>query len=329
MPIPHLSKDIAMGQYIIRRLVAIIPVILFVSFIVFALMFIAPGDPIYLLVDFEQLEGLTSEELDVIRHEKGLDRPVFIQYGDWLLNALQGDLGNSIHSNRRVVDMVFSAFPVSLELALLSITMSLIISLPVGVYSALKPDSTGDIIGSIIAIAGISAPNFWVSFVMIYVFAVQLGWLPSGGFVRITDNLSENLESLVLPVFALGIGLMGSVMRMMRSSMLEVMQKDYVRTARAKGASERILLFRHAMPNAMLPVLTVIGMQFGALLGGAVVIEQIFRLPGMGRLGISAIYSRDFPVVQGVVLIISLSFLLINLVVDLLYGVLDPRIRFS
>lgn len=318
-----------MGQYITRRLLAIIPVILLVSFVVFLLMFLAPGDPVYLLVDFEQIEGLSPEELDIIRHELGLDRPVVIQYLDWLSSAIQGDLGTSVHGNRQVIDMVASAFPVSLELTLISILFSLSIALPAGVYSALKPNSPGDIIGSVIAIAGISAPGFWVAFILVYIFAVRLGWVPSTGFVRFFDDPRANLVGMLLPAVTLGFSLMGSVMRMTRSSMLEVMQKDYIRTARAKGAIARIVLFRHAIRNAMLPVLTMIGLQFGALLGGAVVVEQIFRIPGMGRLSIDAIYSRDFPVVQGVVLAIALSFLLINLLVDLLYGVLDPRIRFS
>lgn len=318
-----------MTQYIIRRLLATIPVLLIVTFIVFTLMFLAPGDPIFLLVDVEQTEGLSEAQLDNLRHEMGLDRPIVVQYGDWLFNALQGDLGLSLRGSRRVSDMLKDAFPVSMELALLSVAFALIIAIPVGVYAALKPNSPGDLFGTSLAIGGISAPNFWVALLLIYFFSVKMGWLPSNGFTRITEDVQDNLTKMILPVVTLGIALMASVMRMTRSGMLEVMHQDYIRTARAKGAQERRVIFGHAFRNAMLPVLTIIGLQFGALLGGAVVIEQIFSIPGMGRLGLNAIFSRDFPVVQGVVLVITLSYLLVNLLVDLLYGVLDPRIRIS
>jgi peptide/nickel transport system permease protein len=318
-----------MTQYIIRRLLLTIPVLIIVTFIVFILMFLAPGDPIYLLVDVEQTEGLTEEQLDNLRHELGLDRPVIVQYGDWLWHALQGDLGTSIRGSRQVSDLLINAFPVSMELALLSVIFALAISIPVGIYAALKPNSLGDLFGTSLAIGGISAPNFWVALLLIYFFSVKLGWLPSNGFTRFSEDIQDNLTKMVLPVVTLGIALMASVMRMTRSGMLEVMHQDYIRTARAKGAQERRVIFSHAFRNAMLPVLTIIGLQFGALLGGAVVIEQIFSIPGMGRLGLSSIFLRDFPVVQGVVLVITISYLLVNLLVDLLYGVLDPRIRIS
>lgn len=318
-----------MTQYIIRRLLMTIPVLLIVTFIVFMLTFLAPGDPIFLLVDVEQTQGLSEAQLDNLRHELGLDRPVIVQYGDWLFHALQGDLGMSIHGNRRVVDMLKDAFPVSMELALLAIAFALIIAIPVGIYAALKPNSLGDLFGTSLAIGGISAPNFWVALLLIYFFSVKFGWLPSNGFTRISEDVQDNLIKMILPVVTLGIALMASVMRMTRSGMLEVMHQDFIRTARAKGALERRVIFSHAFRNAMLPVLTIIGLQFGALLGGAVVIEQIFSLPGMGRLGLDAIFIRDFPVVQGVVLVVTLSYLLVNLFVDLLYGILDPRIRIS
>lgn len=318
-----------MTQYIVRRLLATIPVLLIVTFIVFALMFMAPGDPIFLLVDVEQTQGLTEEQLDILRHELGLDRPLIVQYGEWLLNALQGDLGTSIRGSRQVSDMLKGAFPVSMELTLLAMVFALVIAIPVGIYAALRPNSLGDLLGTSVAIGGISAPNFWVALLLIYLFSVKLGWLPSNGFTRITEDVQDNLLKMVLPTITLGIALMASVMRMTRSGMLEVMHQDYIRTARAKGARERRVIYAHAFRNAMLPVLTIIGLQFGTLLGGAVVIEQIFSLPGMGRLGLDAIFIRDFPVVQGVVLVITSSYLLVNLLVDLLYGMLDPRIRLS
>jgi len=318
-----------MIQYIIRRLLATIPVLLIVTFIVYMLMFLAPGDPVYLLVDVEQTEGLSDEQLDNLRHELGLDRPVIVQYADWLWHAVQGDLGMSIRGSRQVSDMLKGAFPVSMELTLLAIAFAIIIAIPVGVYAALKPNSPGDLFGTSLAIGGISAPNFWVALLLIYFLSVKLGWLPSNGFTRFSEDVQGNLIKMILPVVTLGIGLMASTMRMTRSGMLEVMHKDYIRTARAKGAQKHRVVFGHAFRNAMLPVLTIIGLQFGVLLGGAVVIEQIFSLPGMGRLGLDAIFSRDFPVVQGVVLVVTLSYLLVNLIVDLLYGILDPRIRIS
>lgn len=318
-----------MTQYILRRLLATIPVLLIVTFIVFALMFMAPGDPIFLLVDVEQTQGLTDEQLDILRHELGLDRPLIVQYGEWLFNALRGDLGTSIRGSRQVSDMLKGAFPVSMELTLLAMAFALIIAIPVGVYAALKPNSLGDLLGTSIAIGGISAPNFWVALLLIYFFSVKMGWLPSNGFTRFSEDAQDNLLKMVLPTITLGIALMASVMRMTRSGMLEVMHQDYIRTARAKGARERRVIYAHAFRNAILPVLTIIGLQFGTLLGGAVVIEQIFSLPGMGRLGLDAIFIRDFPVVQGVVLVITTSYLLVNLLVDLLYAMLDPRIRIS
>lgn len=254
-----------MTQYIVRRLLATIPVILIVTFIVFVLMFLAPGDPIFLLADVEQTQGMTEEQLDVLRHELGLDRPLIVQYGDWLFDALRGDLGTSIRGGRQVVDMLKSAFTVSMELTLLAMAFALIIAIPVGVYAALRPNSLGDLFGTTLAIGGISAPNFWVALLLIYFFAVKLGWLPSNGFTRFSEDAGENLRKMVLPVITLGIALMASVMRMTRSGMLEVMHQDYIRTARAKGAKERRVIFAHAFRNAMLPVLTIIGLQFGAL----------------------------------------------------------------
>ena len=318
-----------MTQYILRRLLATIPVLLIVTFIVFVLLFLAPGDPIFLLVDVEETQGLSDEQLESLRHEYGLDRPVVVQYGDWLFQALQGDLGTSVRGSRRVSEVLKDAFPVSMELALLSVAFSLIIAIPVGIYAAIKPNSLGDLFGTTLALGGISAPNFWVALLLIYFFSVKLGWLPSNGFTRFTEDWQDNLIKMVLPALTLGTALMASVMRMTRSGMLEVLHQDYIRTARAKGALERRVIFNHAFRNAMLPVLTIIGLQFGALLGGTVVIEQIFSIPGMGRLGLSSIFLRDFPLVQGVVLVVTLSYLLVNLLVDLLYGVLDPRIRIS
>lgn len=318
-----------MIQYIVRRLLAAIPVLLIVTFIVFLLTFLAPGDPIYLLVDIEQTQGLTTEQLNALRHEKGLDRPVLVQYGDWLWKALHGDLGTSIRGGRKVSDMLKDAIPVSLELALLAVVISLIVAIPIGILAAIKPNSLADLLGSSLAIGGLSAPNFWVALLLIFIFAVGLHWLPSNGFTRFSEDAKDNLIKMILPSITLGAALMASVMRMTRSGMLEVMHQDYIRTARAKGALERRVIFSHAFRNAMLPVLNIIGLQFGALLGGAVVIEQIFSLPGMGRLGLDAIFLHDFPVVQGVVLVITISYLLVNLLVDLLYGILDPRIRLS
>ncbi|MCY3796166.1 MAG: ABC transporter permease [Chloroflexi bacterium] len=318
-----------MGRYLLRRLILMLPTVVIVTFLVFLLLFLSPGDPVLLLVPIDEVNQLTDEEMDRLRSKLGLDRPVYAQYADWLLDVLRGDLGRSIHQRRPVLDLLAARFPVTLELALLSVLVASVVAIPIGIYTAIRPGSIGDFLGNIVALMGVSAPNFWVALILIVVFAVHLRWLPAGGFVRITDDPIGHIERLILPVITLSTALMAVTMRLTRSSMLEVLNEDYVRTARSKGLAQRRIVFVHALKNALIPVVTTVGMQIGRILGGTIVIELIFSFPGMGKLMLDAIFGRDFPIVQGSVLLITLAFMAINLVVDLTYAIIDPRIRYG
>ena len=318
-----------MGRYLIRRIFLMAPTILIVTFLVFLLLFLSPGDPVLMLVPIDEIAEMTDEEMDRLRHKLGLDRPIYVQYADWLFHVFQGDLGRSIHMRRPVVDLLAARFPVTLELALLSVLVASIVAIPIGIYMAVKPGSVGDFVGNIVALMGVSAPNFWVALILIVVFAVHLRWLPAGGFARITDDPVRHIERMILPVITLSTALMAVTMRLTRSSMLEVLNEDYVRTARSKGLGQRRIVFVHALKNALIPVVTTIGLQIGRILGGTIIIEVIFSFPGMGKLMLDAIFARDFPIVQGSVLLITFAYMGINLVVDLTYAIIDPRIRYG
>ena len=318
-----------MFRYLLRRILLMAPTLVIVTFLVFLLLFLSPGDPILLLVPIDEVGQMTDEEMDLLRSKLGLDRPIPVQYADWLVHVLQGDLGRSIHQRRAVSDLLQARFPVTLELALLSVLTATIVAVPIGIYTAVRPGSIGDFVGNIVALMGVSAPNFWVALLLIILFAVQLRWLPAGGFVRISHNPVEHIERMILPVITLSTALMAVTMRLTRSSMLEVLNEDYVRTARSKGLAQRRIVFVHALKNALIPVVTTVGIQIGRILGGTIVIEIIFSFPGMGKLLLDAIFGRDFPIVQGSVLLITLTFMGINLFVDLTYAVIDPRIRFA
>ena len=318
-----------MGPYLLRRILLMLPTLVIVTFLVFLLLYLSPGDPILALVPVDEVNQLTDEEMDRLRHKLGLDRPVVVQYADWFLNMLRGDLGRSIHQRRPVIDLLAARFPVTLELALLSVFAASVVAIPIGIYTAVRPGSIGDFIGNIVALMGVSAPNFWVALLLIVVFAVHLRWLPAGGFVRISDDAVGHIERMILPVITLGTALMAVTMRLTRSSMLEVLNEDYIRTARSKGLPQSRVVAVHALKNALIPVVTTLGLQIGRILGGTVAIELIFSFPGMGKLMLDAIYARDFPIVQGAVLLVTFSFVLINLLVDIAYAYIDPRIRFA
>lgn len=317
-----------MGRYLLRRILLMLPTLIIVAFLVFLLLFLSPGDPVLLLVPIEEVGQLTDEEMDQLQSKLGLDRPIYVQYADWLFDVLRGDLGRSIHQRRPVVDLLAARFPVTLELALLSVLLASVVAIPIGIYSAVRPDGLGDLVGNVIALMGVSAPNFWVALLLIVLFAVQLRWLPAGGFVRISDDPIAHIERMILPVVTLGTALMAVTMRLTRSSMLEVLNEDYIRTARSKGLSQNRIVYVHALRNALIPVVTTVGLQIGRILGGAVAIELIFSFPGMGKLMLDGIFARDFPVVQGAVLLITFSFMVINLLVDFTYALIDPRIRY-
>lgn len=306
-----------MTRYIIRRLLYTIPVMLVVSLIVFGILHIAPGDPATMLAG----EDARPEDVAAVREKYGLDQPLYVQYGVWLNNVLLGDLGRSIVTRRPVLSEVLARLPSTVELAFAALFLAVAAGMIVGVISATRQYSLLDHATMILALLGISAPVFWLGLVLIFFFAVELRWFPTGG--------SGTIQQLVLPAVTLGAASTAIIARMTRSSMLEVIRQDYIRTARSKGLWEQTVMLRHALKNALIPVVTVIGLQFGYLLAGAVITETVFSRPGLGRLLVASITSRDFPVVQGTLMLLSVSFVLINLLVDILYGYLDPRIRYE
>ncbi len=314
-----------MGRYVLRRLAQMAPVLFLVSLIVFSLLHLTPGDPAISMLG----EEATPEAVAALRVKLGLDQPLPVQYVRWLGAVLQGDLGRSIRSNQPVSEAILDRLPVTIELSLLSALIALAIAIPAGVISAMRRNSLLDTGATTLALMGVSLPNFFLAILLIFLLSLKLGWLPPIGYTPFLDNPAENLKKMIMPALTLGTALSAIVMRMTRSSLLEILDQDYVRTARAKGLNEANVIRRHAMRNALIPVVTVVGLQIGGLLGGAIITESIFVLPGIGRLLVDSIFQRDFPLVQGVVLFASLAFLFANLAVDLLYAVLDPRIRYS
>jgi len=315
------------SRYVSRRVLAMIPVIIIVSIMVFSMVHLSPGDPVMLLIPPE--EASNEETIELMRRRLGLDRPVVIQYLDWGWNALQGDLGRSIRTRQEVTEAIIERLPVTLQLSLFSTVLSLVVAIPLGIISALKRNSWFDSAATFTGLMGISLPNMFVGIALIFIFALKLGWLPPSGYVSVFDDPVAGFKSLLLPSITLGTALMASVMRMMRSTLLETLRREYITTARAKGLAPKVVISRHALRNALIPVTTIVGLQIAGLLGGAFIIEYIFALPGVGKLAIDSIYARDFPVVQGVVLFFTITFLGINLLVDLGYAFLDPRIRYS
>ena len=314
-----------MLAYILKRLLAMVPVLLLVSMVIFFLIHLTPGDPVDVMLG----EEATVEARDALRRELGLDRPLPLQYALWLGRVVQGDLGRSIRSNQPVSEAILQRLPITLELSALAMLISLTIALPAGIIAAVRRNSNADVASTVFSLIGVSMPNFLLAVLLIYLLSLQLRLLPPLGYVSPTEDLGANLKGMIMPALTLGTALAAVVARLTRSSLLEVLNQDYVRTAWAKGLRERVVIQRHVMKNSLIPVVTVVGLQLGNLLGSAIVTETIFALPGVGRLVIDSIFQRDFPLVQGVVLYLALMFLLINLVVDLMYAYLDPRIRYS
>lgn len=312
-----------MSTYIRNRLIAMLPVLFLVSIIVFMLIRMIPGDPVLIMLG----EEATLEVRAALRHELGLDRSIPVQYAVWVGRVIRGDLGRSIRTHQPVLEAIIQRLPVTFELTLLAMVISLSSALPVGIVAAMFRGSRVDMISTAAALVGISIPNFFLAIVLIFVFALKFGWVPPMGYTPPWQDLAANLKAMILPAMTLGIGAAAVVARHIRSSFLEVLGQDYIRTARGKGLREHRVMFTHALKNALIPVVTIVGLQFGGLLGGAIITETIFGLPGVGRLVIASIFERDFPLVQGVVLFVALVFLFTNLVVDVLYAVLDPRIH--
>lgn len=296
-----------------------------VSVVVFVLVRVLPGD-----VTDNTLGGeSTAESRAALREELGLDRTLPEQYADWIGHVVIGDLGDSLLTHQPVLTAIWGRIPLTLEMALLSTVISLVIAIPFGIISAVKQDTIIDYVLRVAAIIGLSVPGFWLALLLILLPSLWWQWAAPPGYRSLFEDPWTNLQQVGRPALAMGIGMAAIVMRMMRSSLLEVLRFDYMRTAAAKGLQSRTIIFRHGFKNALIPVVTILGMQFGFLLGGTVIMEQIFALPGVGRLTFDAIMTRDYPVIQGTVLIFSIAFVLINLLVDLIYGYLDPRVRFA
>ncbi|MEX2500801.1 MAG: nickel ABC transporter permease [Trueperaceae bacterium] len=310
-----------------RRVLLAVPTLLGVALIVFLLMRAVPGDVVTNLVGLEG--NVSTERMAELRRMFGLDLPVHQQFGQWLGAALQGDLGSSLRTGRPVMTDLLLRFPVTLQLTFWSLVIALAIALPLGVIAALHRGRWPDMLASLVALLGLSVPGFFLGILLILAFSLQLRWLPPAGYVPLAEDPLQNLRHMLLPALSLGLILAAATTRIVRSSLLETLHRDYVRTARAKGLREQTVTLRHALRTALIPVVTVVGLQFGQLLGGAVIIEQVFSLPGVGRFALEGINLRDYPVVQGAVLLIALAFVLVNLLVDVTYALIDPRVRYG
>jgi peptide/nickel transport system permease protein len=310
-------------RFIVRRLLISVPVLLLVSLLSFAVIWLVPGDPAAAFAD----AGATPAQLAAIRHRLGLDEPFYLQAVDWYGRILHGDLGQSILLNRSVAAAIVERLPVTLSLTALALIFATLMGIVAGVLAAVRHRSWADQSIMALALLGLSVPEFWLGLMLIFGLAVRLRWFPAGGFVPITQSFSGWWHSMAMPAFTLAAVQVGFIARMTRSAMLEVLGQDFIRTAESKGLPHSIVVTRHGLPNALVPILTVLGIVTGALLGGAVVVEQVFSLPGVGRLIIGAVLSRDFPVIQGTLLFVAVIYLVVNLLVDILYALADPRVR--
>jgi peptide/nickel transport system permease protein len=306
-------------------LLLLIPTLLGVTFIVFVMMHAIPGDPITNMMG----ETYSAADAQQLRHAFGLDQPLVVQYGKWLILLLRGDWGRSILSNRPILADIMYRLPVSLELLILSLVLSLLVALPAGIIAAVWPNSWKDYSAMMVAMAGVSIPEFFLGVLLFLIFALTLQWLPVAGYVALTESLSGNLGHMLLPTIALGLPRAALLTRLVRASLLEVLRLEYVTTARAKGLSDWVVILQHALKNALIPTVTVIGLQVGFLIGASIVVETVFAMPGIGSFGVDAITKRDYPQVQAFVLVGALVFVLANLSVDLLYSVIDPRIQYG
>ncbi|HET7263883.1 MAG TPA: ABC transporter permease [bacterium] len=309
-----------MQRYLVRRLILIVPVVLGVTVFVFCLIHLAPGDPVVLMLGKFYDPSYAADQ----RHALGLDRPLSVQYVLWLSNIARGDLGRSITQSNGVAALLGERLPTTMLLAVGAMGVALAIAIPLGVTAAVRAGALADHVSRLAAMVGVSMPIFWLGLLLIIVFSLQLGWLPPGGSV---DEFGW--QALILPCVALGTSFAALAMRITRSSMLEALREDYIRTARAKGVAASRVVYFHALRNALVPIITVIGLQFGTVLSGTVLTETVFNIPGMGRLLVEAISGRDYPLLQGTILVTSLLYVLVNLAVDLLYAACDPRIRYG
>ena len=315
----------ALWLYVVRRLAVLVPTLFFVSVLIFSLQALLPGDAAVALAGEEQDPAV----VEAIRARYHLDQPVPVRYGLWLGRVLQGDFGESLRSRIPVRDLLASKLPVTVELAACSMLIALLIGLPAGIVSAVRKGTAVDAAANLVALSGLSVPHFWLGIMLILLFAVRLGWLPASGYVPPWEDLRQNLTTILLPSFVLGTGVAGVMMRHTRSAMLQTLGADYVRTARAKSVPERLVILKHALRNALIPVITLGAIEFGRLLSGAVLTEQIFAIPGFGKLLVDGVFNRDYAVVQAVVLVSAGLYVLLNLGADVLYFLANPRLRGS
>jgi peptide/nickel transport system permease protein len=313
-----------MTTYILNRLALAVPTLLAISILVFAALRLVPGDPVQNQIGLDYDPAVR----DQLRSEYGLDQPLPAQYAKWLGHFVRGDWGASMFTHRAVLPEIIHRVPISIEIGLLSIATAFLIAIPVGTFAALNRGKRLDFGLMSFTVLGVSAPEFLIGVLLIYVFSLRLGWLDATGFRRLEEDPVANLRALILPVISLGFARAALLTRLIRAELIEVLSQDYVRTARAKGLRYRVIVLRHALKNALIPVVTILGLQVGAILGGSVVVESLFVIPGIGTYGIDALRKRDYPVVQGFVLFIAVGFVLANLLVDIAYGWLDPRIRY-
>lgn len=312
-----------MLTHLLKKLVQMLPVAFFVTVIVFTLTNLLPGDPTVTILG----EQASPEQRAAVRVEYGLDQPAPVRYVTWISRVAQGDFGRSLRSREDVGQMLAARIPVTLQLGFLSIMIAVAIGVPAGILAARFRGGAIDVVASLVAMSSVAVPYFWMGVLLIMLFSLKLGWLPPSGHARFLDDPAQNLRLMVMPSLTIGTAFAALVMRQTRASMLQVLSMDYVRTARAKGLSERLVLIRHALRNALIPIVTVIGLQTGALLGGAVVTETVFALPGLGRMLVDGIFQRDFPVIQGAILFIVIAVFVVNLVTDMLYRAFDPRVE--
>ena len=314
-----------MTAYIIRRLIQMIPVVVLAAALVFTIFRLVPGDPVQVMLG----PNPRPESVEAMHRKYGLDKPIPVQFVIWLGKAVRGDLGTSFINEQSVVSLVLEKVPATLELAILGMLLGSLIGIPAGLVSALTQDSWVDMIARVFSLFGFCTPRYWLGILLMLLFSLTLDWLPPAGYVPLSENVGENLRRVIMPVITLALPIAAEQMRFLRSSMLEVVRQDYVRTAHAKGLRERTVVLRHALKNALIPFLTIVGLQLGFSLGGSVIVETVFAWPGIGLLTIHSITVRDYAVVQGVVMFSAIAFLVVNLLVDILYTFLDPRITYN
>ena len=312
-----------MFEFLLKRLASVVPTLILVSVLIFGLQQLLPGDPAMVLAGEEQDPTVVA----YLRVKLHLDKPLPVRYGYWVAGVLKGDLGESIRSQEPVLTLVLQKLPVTIELALLAFAIALLIGIPAGVVSAVGRGTAWDALANGFSLWGISTPNFWLGILLIMLFSVQLGWLPASGYVSPFEDLRANLAAMIMPAFVLGNGIAGVLMRHTRSAMLQVLSADYVRTARAKGLSERVVVLKHALRNALTPIITLGALELGTLLSGAVLTEQVFTIPGFGKLVVDSVFNRDYAVVQGVVLVTATAYITLNLLADLAYFAVNPKLR--